>query len=235
MELFSAYTPVGEGCSVTFKAAETECSFKELIQMRFTKKEIFSIPNIMGYVRILLIPVFVALYLNKLFAWSILALAINIMTDFFDGIVARKFNQITELGIFIDPLADKLTQAAVVVTLAFTYPLLWPVFVIEFIKENTMLFGGGYIYKKKGRKLQGAKWYGKVGTAITDFGLFFLLAFPRIAAPWANWIIIFVGVCMIITLVLYLGEFRCMWKLPPLTVDQKEKKAKGKAAVKAVQ
>ena len=93
----------------------------------------------MGYVRILLIPVFVVLYLNKLFAWSILALAINIMTDFFDGIVARKFTQITELGIFIDPLADKLTQAAVVVTLAFTYPLLWPVFVIEFIKENTML------------------------------------------------------------------------------------------------
>ena len=161
------------------------------------------------------------------------ALAVNIMTDFFDGIVARKFNQITELGKFIDPLADKLTQAAVVVTLAFTYPLLWPVFVIEFIKENTMLFGGGYIYKKRGRKLDGAKWYGKVGTAITDFGLFFLLAFPRMSKAWANGLIIFIGVCMIITLAGYLGEFRRMWNLPPLTMEQIQKAVKGKATVKA--
>lgn len=201
--------------------------------MRFTKKEIFNIPNIMGYVRILLIPVFVVLYFNKLYSWAMVALAVNIMTDFFDGIVARKFNQITELGKFIDPLADKLTQAAVVVTLAFTYPLLWPVFVIEFIKENTMLFGGGYIYKKRGRKLDGAKWYGKVGTAITDFGLFFLLAFPRMSKAWANGLIIFIGVCMIITLIGYLGEFRRMWNLPPLTMEQTQKAVKGKATVKA--
>lgn len=184
--------------------------------MKFTKKEIFSIPNIMGYVRILLIPVFVVLYLNRLFGWAILALAVNILTDFFDGMVARRFNQITELGIFIDPVADKLTQAAVVVTLAFTYPLLWPVFAIEFIKESTMLFGGGFILKKRGRKLQGAKWYGKVGTAITDFGLFFLLAFPQMPIAAVDGIIIFIGVCMIITLVLYIGEFRRMWRQPPL-------------------
>lgn len=201
--------------------------------MRFTKKEIFNIPNIMGYVRILLIPVFVVLYFNKLYSWAMVALAVNIMTDFFDGIVARKFNQITELGKFIDPLADKLTQAAVVVTLAFTHPLLWPVFVIEFIKENTMLFGGGYIYKKRGRKLDGAKWYGKVGTAITDFGLFFLLAFPRMSKAWANGLIIFIGVCMIITLAGYLGEFRRMWNLPPLTMEQTQKAVKGNATVKA--
>lgn len=200
--------------------------------MRFTKKEIFNIPNIMGYVRILLIPVFVVLYFNKLYSWSMVALAINILTDFFDGIVARKFNQITELGIFIDPLADKLTQAAVVVTLAFTYPLLWPVFVIEFIKENTMLFGGGYIYKKRGHRLHGAKWYGKVGTAITDFGLFFLLALPRMSKAWANGIIIFIGVCMIITLAGYLNEFRRMWNLPPTTTPT-QKPVKGKATVKA--
>ncbi len=207
--------------------------------MRFTKKEFFSIPNIMGYVRILLIPVFVVLYLKRMFSWAMVALAINILTDFFDGIVARRFNQITEWGKFVDPLADKLTQAAVVVTLAFAHPLLWPVFGIEFIKENTMLFGGGFIYKKKGRKLNGAKWYGKVGTAITDFGLFFLLAFPRMSAAWANGLIIFIGVCMILTLALYLGEFRRMWKLPPLPVEKKQKQvkvktAKGNGAAKAL-
>ncbi len=201
--------------------------------MKFTKKEIFSIPNIMGYVRILLIPVFVTLYVKKYYNWALTALAANIMTDFFDGIVARKFNQITELGKFIDPVADKLSQAAVVVLLAFTYPLLWPVFIIEFIKENTMLFGGGYIFKKKGRKLDGAKWYGKVGTAITDFGLFILLAFPRIPKPWANGLIIFIGVCMVITLAFYLGEFRRMWNMPAMNTEVNIQTVKNKTAVKA--
>jgi len=200
--------------------------------MKFTKKEIFSIPNIMGYVRILLIPVFVTLYVKKLTGWALAALAANIMTDFFDGIVARKFNQITELGKFIDPVADKLSQAAVVVLLAFTYPLLWPVFIIEFIKENTMLFGGGYIFKKKGRKLDGAKWYGKVGTAITDFGLFILLAFPEISKPWANGLIIFIGVCMIVTLAFYLGEFRRMWNMPAINSEENTQTVKSKTAVK---
>ena len=197
--------------------------------MKFTKKEIFNIPNIMGYVRILLIPVFVILYVKGFYTWALVALAVNIMTDFFDGIVARKFNQITELGKFIDPLADKLSQAAVVVLLAFTYPLLWPVFIIEFIKENTMLFGGGYIFKKKGRKLNGAKWYGKVGTAITDFGLFFLLACPQITKAWANGLIIFIGLCMVLTLACYLGEFYRMWNLPE---ERKASQTKGAASVK---
>lgn len=186
----------------------------------------------MGYVRILLIPVFVTLYVKKLTGWALAALAVNIMTDFFDGIVARKFNQITELGKFIDPVADKLSQAAVVVLLAFTYPLLWPVFIIEFIKENTMLFGGGFIFKKKGRKLDGAKWYGKVGTAITDFGLFILLAFPRITKSWANGLIIFIGVCMIITLAFYLGEFRRMWNMPAINSEENMQTVKSKTAVK---
>lgn len=203
--------------------------------MKPTKNEVFTIPNILGYVRILLIPVFVVLYLNRLFGWAILALAISIMTDFFDGIIARKFNQVTELGKFIDPVADKLSQAAVVVTLAFTYPLLWPVFAIEFVKESTMLFGGGFILKKKGRKLQGAKWYGKVGTAITDFGLILLLAFPRMSDAWSEGIIITIGIGMILTLLLYIREFRRMWKMPSLLEEKetKTKAVKGKAAAKA--
>ena len=95
-----------------------------------------------------------------------------------------------------------------------------------------MLFGGGYIFKKKGRKLNGAKWYGKVGTAITDFGLFFLLAYPQISKAWANGLIIFIGVCMILTLALYLGEFRRMWKMPALNTETNSKTIHSKAVVK---
>ena len=178
--------------------------------MKFTKKEIFNIPNIMGYVRILLIPVFVTLYVKGFYTWALVALAVNIMTDFFDGIVARKFNQITELGKFIDPLADKLSQAAVVVLLAFTYPLLWPVFIIEFIKENTMLFGGGYIFKKKGRKLNGAKWYGKLSTWVVDSTMVLLLLLPAFPVYAANILIAVCAFFMLFALHLYSKEYRSL-------------------------
>lgn len=180
--------------------------------MQITKKEIFTIPNIMGYVRILLIPVFIILYLNGNHTLAIVALAVNILTDFFDGIIARKFNQITELGKLIDPVADKLTQAAVVITLAFTYPLLWPVFAIEFIKESFMMAAGAITIRKKNRKLNGAKWFGKIGTAITDFSLFALLAFPQMPSSISTGIILLCGICMVITLALYIGEFHHMWR-----------------------
>ena len=107
--------------------------------MKFTKKEIFSIPNIMGYVRILLIPVFVTLYVKGYYNWALVALAVNIMTDFFDGIVARKFNQITELGKFIDPVADKLAGGVTAAVIAyFKLPVILSV--IGAVAVNLLLY-----------------------------------------------------------------------------------------------
>ena len=73
--------------------------------------------NIITLVRILLIPVFMAAALIGGTAWSIVALAIFIIasaTDGVDGYVARKYNQITTLGKFLDPLADKLLVTAAI-------------------------------------------------------------------------------------------------------------------------
>ena len=179
--------------------------------MKISKKELLTIPNIMGYIRLILIPVFIILYLTDHFMPAVIALAVSILTDFFDGIVARKCHQITELGKLLDPVADKLTQASVVVCLAFCYSLLWPVFVIEFIKESFMMIAGAITIRKLGRKLDGAKWYGKIGTAITDFVLLFLLAFPTMPQGLANGLIIFCGLCMVITLLGYISEYHSMW------------------------
>ena len=73
--------------------------------MKISKKELLTIPNIMGYIRLILIPVFIILYLTDHFMPAVIALAVSILTDFFDGIVARKCHQITELGKLLDPVA----------------------------------------------------------------------------------------------------------------------------------
>ena len=70
--------------------------------MHFSKKDIFAIPNILTYVRILLVPVFVVVYMNAQslsgHVWSIVIVAISALTDIVDGIIARKCNMITDLG-----------------------------------------------------------------------------------------------------------------------------------------
>ena len=135
---------------------------------KFKKKELLSVPNCMGYFRILLIPVFCVVYLRadtpgeKYLAAAILL--ISTVTDFLDGKIARHFHMITEFGKFLDPVADKLTHAAVALCLAFHYPLMrWLIFLMV-IKEGFMAVMGAWNLKH-GQKLNGAKWFGKVCTA----------------------------------------------------------------------
>ena len=151
--------------------------------MQFSKKEILSIPNLLSTVRILLLPVFVYLYINAetpgdyyLAAGVILFSA---LTDFFDGLIARSLNQITELGKALDPVADKLQQAAIVFCLMFKYDKMWLLVVLFVIKE---LFMGinSLILLQRGRKLDGAEWFGKVSTAVFYASMIILIAFPDI-------------------------------------------------------
>lgn len=82
-------------------------------------KELFkdwkTIPNLLSFIRILLIPVFAVLYIKGYLLSSIIVLTLSGLSDFFDGKIARKFNQISDLGKLLDPVADKLTQITLAV------------------------------------------------------------------------------------------------------------------------
>ena len=62
-------------------------------------------------------------------------LVISGISDFLDGFSARKFNMVTDFGKFIDPVADKLTQCVVAITLLFSYPLAWVLLIIIILKD----------------------------------------------------------------------------------------------------
>ena len=95
----------------------------KLIRSRLTKKDVFTIPNILSFFRILLIPVIVVLYcVYQKYLISTLIIVISGITDVVDGKIARKFNMISDFGKFIDPVADKLTQAAMLFCLMTRYP-----------------------------------------------------------------------------------------------------------------
>ena len=186
-----------------------------MAKSKITAKEIFSIPNLMGYFRILLIPVFSWIYVqaDSVTDYYTAAVLVGIsgLTDMFDGKIARKFHMITELGKFIDPLADKLTQGALVVCFAIRYPLMRAVLVLFIIKEGIMGIMG-LLLLPRGKKLDGAKWFGKVCTAVLYVLLFVLLLFPGIGSAAADALILVCAAFMLFSLVMYIPVFRNMWK-----------------------
>ena len=77
-----------------------------------------NLPNIFTLIRILLIPVFVILIMNKHFDWALVTFASAGITDGIDGLIARITHQRTELGAYLDPIADKPLLSAAFITLA---------------------------------------------------------------------------------------------------------------------
>ena len=179
------------------------------------RREIFSIPNLMGYFRILLIPLFSWMYCTADSTGDYYAAAVVVgvsgLTDMFDGKIARRFHMITELGKFIDPLADKLTQAALLICLAVRYPLMRAVLVLFVIKEGFMAVMGALLLPR-GKKLDGAMWFGKVSTAVLYAVLFLLLLLPGIGTTAANVLIGICGAFLLFSVLMYIPVFRRRWK-----------------------
>jgi len=146
----------------------------------FNKKEIFSIPNILCYLRILLVPVFLYVYFiietSEHHYISVAILIISSITDFLDGFIARKCNMITELGKLIDPVADKLTQFVVACTLMYSYPSYSWLVAIIVLKDGMLLFAGWFIYRRSKKHLDQAQMPGKVATCVFFIVSIILLA-----------------------------------------------------------
>jgi len=77
-----------------------------------------NLPNILTLIRVLLTPVFVILIINKYFGWALFTFAVAGITDGLDGLIARLTHQRTELGAYLDPIADKLLTFAAFISLA---------------------------------------------------------------------------------------------------------------------
>ncbi len=126
-------------------------------------KFVWNIPNALSLLRIVLLPIFTVLYFNDLLTWALLVLLLSGLTDLFDGVIARRCNQITEIGKLLDPVADKLTQITVLLCLVVRYTALVPLAVICLIKEVLQAIGG-WILLSKNSTIRGSKWFGKIST-----------------------------------------------------------------------
>ena len=167
-------------------------------------------------VRVAMIPAYMlTMYLSKGQAgvWMYLSLAIFIiasLTDFVDGYIARHYNQTTDFGKFLDPLADKLlTIAAMAMFCEWGVFPAWALMVI--LTREFAVSGLRMVASQKGSVIA-AGWSGKVKTASTMVGLCAMMALPGI--DWLNWTVII----MIVATTLYSGveyfiqNWKCLWE-----------------------
>ncbi|WP_035052598.1 CDP-alcohol phosphatidyltransferase family protein [Carnobacterium pleistocenium] len=183
--------------------------------MKIPARDFFTIPNSLSYIRLLLIPVFMVQYLTaveiKDYYIAGMIVVFSGLTDLLDGLIARKLNQITEVGKLLDPVADKLTQIAVIICLMSRYEKMWIVILLFIAKELFMTINAIVLYRQ-GKKLDGAKWFGKISTAVFYACMTFLVAFPSIQPTSAVGLMIITAFFLALSLLLYGREFFRMYQ-----------------------
>ena len=123
---------------------------KDRLRKLFTN--VWNIPNVLTMMRLVLIPVFVIVFFNtpqdrdKIAALIVFAVAS--ITDMFDGMLARRLNQITDFGKLFDPLADKVMVVTAIVCQAVIGVFPWIAVIVVGAKELVMLFGGMFMLGK---------------------------------------------------------------------------------------
>lgn len=131
-----------------------------------SQNKIITIPNILSFFRLCLIPVIIWLYTvkkNDIAAGAVLIL--SGATDVVDGFIARHFHMISNLGKVLDPIADKLTQAAMLFCLCTRFPLMVLPLALMVLKEAFMGITGLLIIRKT-KSVFGADWHGKAATVL---------------------------------------------------------------------
>lgn len=165
------------------------------------------IPNILTVIRFFIIPLIIYYLVKDQYLAAFIALTISGFTDVLDGTIARKFNLITNFGKLIDPLADKVTQLAILCTLVVKGIIpLW-ILVIVLLKEAMMVSGASFLYGKD--LVVSSKWYGKASTVLFYLAITVSLLIRQFSLNLSFDIILYylALIMTIFSLVMYFREF----------------------------
>lgn len=148
-----------------------------------------TIANRLTFLRILLIPVFMVLVEAELGLWPAVVFLLASLTDFLDGYLARSRGEVTTLGKFLDPLADKLLTMTAFVYLAVTAAVpAWAVIII--LARETAVTGLRVISAERGIVVAASGW-GKLKTVAQMVSLTMLLAAPVFGVLYIPGLLIF--------------------------------------------
>lgn len=147
---------------------------------------IFTVPNILSFVRLALVPVFLLLVIMGYDLFALGVLVFSSLTDFLDGVLARRLNQVTRLGQLLDPAADRFFIFATLIGLAVRGIVPWWL-VIVIVGRDAVLLVAGVVLANFGFGPLPVHHLGKIATFCLFYALPILMigqAFPT-AAPFS--------------------------------------------------
>ena len=156
----------------------------------------------MSFFRLVLVPFIVWICFSGEYGIGAALVLVSALTDILDGVIARKYNMVSDLGKVLDPICDKVTHAALMICLVTRYSYMWIVFALLALKELTMFTLGSIAIKRRGT-VQSAKWYGKLCTIVLETVMIALMLFPGLPETM---VIVLLSVCcaaMIFSLLMY--------------------------------
>ncbi|MBE6810986.1 MAG: CDP-alcohol phosphatidyltransferase family protein [Ruminococcaceae bacterium] len=157
----------------------------------------------MSFGRLCLIPIIVWLYcFEKNYLWTTVIFIISGLSDIVDGFIARKFDMISDFGKAFDPVADKLTQIAMLFCLVTRFPLMLIPLIILIIKESLAAIMNMITLEKAGFVVA-AKWHGKLNTVLIYSMMFVHIVWFNIPEIVSD---VLIGICiamMVISSFLY--------------------------------
>lgn len=168
-----------------------------------TLSDIIMIPNILSFIRILLIPVMIWLYIVRgKYLWTAVVLVISGLTDIADGFIARRFNMVSDFGKAFDPIADKFTQIFMMICLISRFRLLCVSAILLTLKEVVTGAMGLAVINKTGF-VPYAKWYGKLTTVVLYTTIFFHTVWFDIPPLYSDISVIVCVLVMLLSFTLY--------------------------------
>lgn len=145
-----------------------------MTELEKVKNKNLTVPNLISAFRIVLIIPFVLFFMSENYIFAFATIVLSGISDALDGLIARKFNQISSLGKILDPIADKLTLVVIIICVGILIPGIVPLVIVLVIKDLLMLLGGSYLIKKKITP-PAAMWFGKMATIIFYISVTFIV------------------------------------------------------------
>lgn len=182
---------------------------------KWTKEDIFTIPNALSAFRIVLAVLIPIVFFRPPFYGQQVFLAgivvVSGLTDFLDGKIARHFHMISDFGKMLDPFADKLTQLMLLICLIGRARGAIALLVLLVVKELVQA-AAAFLVLRKTKVYDGAKWYGKVNTALFYLIALILLFVKHLPTLLINVLLVVCGVSMALAFVLYLRQYHIQLK-----------------------
>ncbi|MBR6569845.1 MAG: CDP-alcohol phosphatidyltransferase family protein [Clostridia bacterium] len=168
-------------------------------------QQVFTVPNLLSVLRIILIPWILVAYLDGAVMKCAFLIVISGLTDLADGWIARHWGAVSNVGKVLDPVADKLTLAALLAMLLSEHRLMLLPLAVLVIRE-TLMACTGIASVLCTREVRSARWHGKVTTLLLYATAFVHILWQEMPLPVSNSMIVICTLAQLISLVMYAVE-----------------------------